>query len=429
MEELLYGRILSEKELQSIPENVQRLESMSENGQYIICHRCNSKNLKEEVKLQIDAYYCSECINLGRVRSDEYLYHLPQKSFPKREESVLKWSGKLTELQGNISKSLIEANKDKDSIWVHAVTGAGKTEMIYQVVAETVNNGGAVGIASPRVDVCIELHKRMVNDFDIDIALLYAEGDSYYRTQLMILTTHQLLRFKEAFDLLIIDEVDAFPFADNAMLYYAAENSRKDESCLIYLTATATKNLNNQVYKGSLKKVNLPRRFHGSPLVVPQNIWCNIPWEVEKIPQKLFSYIQEQRKTGFPLLIFAPVISFGHKFEKTLQKFFPNEKIACVSSISENRKDLVNDFREEKIDILITTTILERGVTFPRVDVFVLHANHKLFSSSSLVQISGRVGRSPDRTDGLVYFFHNGKSKGMVDAISEIKDMNRLGGF
>lgn len=127
-------------------------------------------------------------------------------------------------------------------------------------------------------------------------------------------------------------------------------------------------------------------------------------------------------------MIFAPVISFGHKFEKTLQKFFPNEKIACVSSISENRKDLVNDFREEKIDILITTTILERGVTFPRVDVFVLHANHKLFTSSSLVQISGRTGRSPDRTSGLVYFFHNGKSKGMADAILEIKEMNRLGG-
>ena len=44
---------------------------------------------------------------------------------------------------------------------VHAVTGAGKTEMIYQVVAKVINRGGAVCLASPRIDVCLELYKRL----------------------------------------------------------------------------------------------------------------------------------------------------------------------------------------------------------------------------------------------------------------------------
>ena len=65
----------------------------------------------------------------------------------------------------------------------------------------------------------------------------------------------------------------------------------------------------------------------------------------------------------------------------------------------------VEQFREKELSILVTTTILERGVTFPQVDVFVCMANHHLYTSSSLIQIGGRVGRSPDRPTGKLYSF------------------------
>lgn len=61
----------------------------------------------------------------------------------------------------------------------------------------------------------------------------------------------------------------------------------------------------------------------------------------------------------------------------------------------------------------MTTTILERGVTFPCVDVFVLLANHKLYSKSALVQIAGRVGRSVERPTGELLFLHDGTTKAM----------------
>lgn len=75
-------------------------------------------------------------------------------------------------------------------------------------------------------------------------------------------------------------------------------------------------------------------------------------------------------------------------------KYFPKETIAHASSQSSNRMTIIEQFRQGQITILISTTILERGVTFPTVDVFVLLANHRLYTSSSLIQISGRVGRS-----------------------------------
>ena len=60
--------------------------------------------------------------------------------------------------------------------------------------------------------------------------------------------------------------------------------------------------------------------------------------------------------------------------------------------------------RDGDYDFLVTTSILERGVTFPEIDVYVLGADDPVFSSSALVQIAGRAGRSQSRPTGRVVF-------------------------
>lgn len=305
---------------------------------------------------------------------------------------------------------------------VHAVTGAGKTEMIYAAVATCIARGGAVCIATPRTDVARELYLRLSKDFSLPISLLHADAKPYFRTPLVISTTHQLLRFREAFDLLIIDEVDAFPFTDNETLYYACDHAKKSSATVIYLTATPTDKLKALVKTGQLTSISLSRRFHGHPLVVPKPIF-------HSHENAIYRYIKKQRKTTYPLLIFSPVIAWGNAFTSHLKQLFPDEKIGFVASTSEDRAELITQFREGALTILVSTTILERGVTFPKVDVFVLDSHHKLFTTSSLVQIAGRVGRSLERPTGLVYFFHNGLTKQITQAISDIRLMNQLGGF
>ena len=76
---------------------------------------------------------------------------------------------------------------------------------------------------------------------------------------------------------------------------------------------------------------------------------------------------------------------------------------------------------------LITTTILERGVTFPAIDVCVIGADDKVFSSSALVQIAGRVGRSADFPSGQVTFFIGDNTLAISSAVRQIKYLNRLG--
>ena len=89
----------------------------------------------------------------------------------------------------------------------------------------------------------------------------------------------------------------------------------------------------------------------------------------------------------------------------------------------------VQAFRDRELTILISITILERGVTFPCVDVFVVEANHKLFTKSSLIQIGGRVGRSMDRPTGQLIFFHDGINRSIKKATKEVKEMNQEAGL
>ena len=421
-----YGRLFTKYQL---TDSERQLASILPITSPNACSRCGTPYFDDH-QLPSGAYYCRECILLGRVRSDQKLYYFSQRAFPKQDS--LKWQGKLTPYQAQISQALCQAVDDKQPSLVHAVTGAGKTEMIYAVVAKVIDKGGAVCIATPRIDVCIELHKRLVQDFNCPIALLHGESDAYFRTPLVIVTTHQLLKFYRAFDLLIIDEVDAFPYADNPMLYQAVDQSTKEDGLQLFLTATSTDELDKKVKDGRLQPLKLPRRFHGNPLVVPQKVWLQgleKKLKKDQLPRSLKSHITRQRQTGFPLLLFAPEIKIGQKLATVLEKLFPDENISFVSSQTENRLDIVEGFRNKDITILVSTTILERGVTFPCVDVMVVEANHRLYTSSSLIQIGGRVGRSMERPTGDLLFFMEGSNRAIEKAIAEIKTMNQEAGY
>ena len=327
-----YGRFLTESQMTNdLKEIAQELPTIEkQNGRYQ-CFRCGSMIDQKLWKLSEEVLYCRACIQLGRIRSDQKLYAIAQRDFEGQE--VLNWKGTLTSYQQEVSDGLIQAVKEGGNALVHAVTGAGKTEMMYQVVATAIKAGKAVCIATPRIDVCIELYGRMKEDFSCPISLLHGESEPYFRTPLVIATTHQLLKFYQAFDLLIIDEVDAFPYVDNPILYKAAQNAIKKEGNTLYLTATSTDELDKKVKKKEIIRYSLPRRFHGNPLVVPEIKWVpKIREKIEKgrIPYELLQLIKKQRQTHYPLLIFVSEIELGQQFTENLKKYFPKETVGFV---------------------------------------------------------------------------------------------------
>ncbi len=425
-----YGRWLTKSELgDALAFAYQKLDAFQTLKGRLMCRRCGQA-VTPEGQLPDGRFYCRFCLMMGRLASDDSLYHLPQKPFTA--QSYLTWKGQLTSDQKRVSDHLSQTVSTGQDCLVHAVTGAGKTEMIYQTIDLVLKRGGACAVVSPRIDVCIELHQRLERDFSCRVGLLHGDSEPYFRTPLLVSTVHQLYRFYQAFDVIIIDEVDAFPFVDDASLYYAVETALAVDGVQVFLTATSTDALEEKVKSGQLLQLELPRRFHANPLVVPDFCWLGgLEKGLKKgfLPLALIRAIKEQRASGFPLLVFFPHIILGEHLTQLLKIALPHQNIGYVSSQEEHRLAIVEEFRSGRVDILVTTTILERGVTFPGVDVFVLWAHHRLYTKSSLVQIAGRVGRSAERPGGLLRFYHEGKTRAMLRARRAIQEMNTKGGF
>ncbi|MGG1242528.1 ATP-dependent helicase ComFA [Bacillus cabrialesii] len=373
--------------------------------------------------------YCRSCVMMGRVSEDVPLYSWKEEDEPNWQPIKLTWDGELSSGQQKAAKVLIEAISKKEELLIWAVCGAGKTELLFPGIESALNQGLRVCIATPRTDVVLELAPRLKAAFQgADISALYGGSDDKGRlSPLMISTTHQLLRYKNAFDVTIVDEVDAFPYSADQTLQFAVQKARKKNSTLVYLSATPPQELKRKTLNGKLHSVRIPARHHRKPLPDPRFLWCG-NWKKKlnrnKIPPVIMRWIQCHVKEGRPVFLFVPSVSVLEKAAVCLKDM--NCRTASVHAEDKNRKEKVQQFRDGQLDLLLTTTILERGVTVPKVQTGVLGAESPIFTESALVQIAGRTGRHKEHADGDVIFFHYGKTKSMLDAKKHIKEMNDL---
>ncbi|MBC5637906.1 DEAD/DEAH box helicase family protein [Ornithinibacillus sp. BX22] len=393
----------------------------------IPCANCNETHL-----------YCRNCIQMGRVMECEALYYYSgEEPTWTNYPSPMTWQGELTPAQQQASSKLVQAIQDGMKAYlVWAVCGSGKTEMLFEAIEKGLQLGKRICIATPRADVVRELKPRIQSAFqEVPIQALYGGSDEKEgSTQLIIATTHQLLRYHKTFDIIIIDEIDAFPYHNDPTLSFAVNRAKKSTSTTVYLTATPRQDLRLRIARKHLPHTFVPIRYHGHPLPVPQLV---ISYSLKKtlkknkLPKSLMKWMNHRENPKRQMLIFVPTIQLAENLSTMLKemKNLPFQLIDSVHSDDEERIEKINQFRYREIDLLITTTILERGVTFPSVDVMVLDAGHTVFDEAALVQIAGRAGRSADDPSGEVIFLHEGKTDAMVQAVQSIKQMNKRGGF
>lgn len=427
-----YGQRVLVSRHEVIQAGIQELPTIRIDAGNIRCYRCNHVTAKSLGALPRGEFYCPHCINLGRVSTLNKFYHVPEPNQFTVTEPVLTWKGKLSPLQQQASEKISRGMADHVQQLLWAVTGAGKTEMMFAGIAAAIERGERIGIASPRVDVCLELFPRLKAAFaNCDIALLHGRQElPYHYAQLTICTTHQLLRFYHAFDNLIIDEVDAFPYAANASLLYATRQAIKENGGCLYLTATPGDALLREIKSKRLVVNYLPLRYHGH--LLPQiKVRLAFGWrrrlERQQLPPQVIQQLQETLREGHRFLLFIPHIADLALVEAALRHSFTTFRFATVHASDPERLEKVQKMRDGDYDFLVTTSILERGVTFPEIDVYVLGADDPVFSSSALVQIAGRAGRAQSRPTGRVIFWINCNCRQVNQAVSQVKYLNRKG--
>ena len=92
-----------------------------------------------------------------------------------------------------------------------------------------------------------------------------------------------------------------------------------------------------------------------------------------------------------------------------------------MGGLSKDEKNKVlNDFLQNKISILVSTTVIEVGIDFPNANSIIIENANK-FGLAQLHQLRGRVGRG-DRQGTCILLFKEGLSKNSIKRIRILKE-------
>ena len=354
--------------------------------------------------------YCRRCISF---KGEEAKY-----AFSKPKNATIYLSYDLSDEQKELSDRLVSNFDNCINSLVYAVCGSGKTEICLSLIEHCITKGLKVGFAVPRRSVCYELYCRFRNIFRRNtVVSVYGGHHRDIEGDIICLTTHQLFRYPNYFDLLIMDEIDAFPFKGNQILQNMFERSIKGNYVL--LTATPTDELLKEFSKPGKDLLKLFVRFHHNPLPVPKVVLCNDFNIHYKLIKQLKAFLEDNKQ----VFIFVPTIDESIKLSIILKLFF--RKGTYVNSKRDDNEEIIEDFREKKYQYLVTTAVLERGITMKDLQVIVFRADSDIYDDHALVQIAGRVGRKKDAPEGEVIFIGKNKTKHMERAISDIIAANQ----
>lgn len=359
-------------------------------------------------------WYCRKCIAFGRINVNE----LPEQHHYERKKHRCSYTLKypLTEKQRIASQSICLYAMHHCSTLVYAVCGAGKTELVMEVIKQYLNAGKKVGFAISRRQVVLEIQERMQQAFSMLNVIAVCEGHTdICDGDLIICTMHQLYRYYHTFDLLIMDEVDAFPYRGNEVLKNIAEHASIGE--VIYLTATPDDNMLKDCEQGRLQLVELFQRPHGYPLIEPEIHVCTRRLQLLFLLRFLF----HQHRDHIQTLVFVPTIQMAKQLNIWLRPFFHS---CAFTSKTEDKERVIDDFHAGKYECLITTTILERGITIKGIYIIVMEADHAVFNEASLTQIIGRVGRNIEMPTGKGIFLCTKKTEDILRCQRAIHKMN-----
>lgn len=201
----------------------------------------------------------------------------------------------------------------------------------------------------------------------------------------IIIGTHRLLSKDVEFKnlgLLIIDEEHRFGVS-------AKEKLRQIKSNIDTLTLTATpipRTLNFSLMGArDLSQIETPPR-NRLPIITEIE-----EWDVSFI----INIINKEVKRGGQIFIVNDKISGLDKIAMDLEMSMPSLRIAEVhGQMRANQiEDIMEKFIEKKIDVLLSTKIIESGIDIPNANTIIINNAHN-FGLAELYQLRGRVGRS-----------------------------------
>ena len=304
---------------------------------------------------------------------------------------------------------------------VQGDVGSGKTLVALFGALHAISNGFQVAFMAP-TEILSEQHyqsiKLMLKDFDIKISLLYGgmklkeketvtEDIKLGNTDLII-GTHALIQNQVKFKnlaLIIIDEQHKFGVHQRMTLTSKGRNYETFPHQLI-LTATPIPRTLAMTLYGNLDYSIIDEMPKGR-------------MEIETIAlsesrrSEIFEKITKQCHEGNQVFWVCPIIDESEVLEckaatNTYDEIRKKLKEINVGLIHgrmkmQEKEKIMNNFRSKKIDLLVSTTIIEVGLDVPNATVIVIE-NSERMGLSQLHQLRGRVGRGSKKSTCILIY-------------------------
>jgi late competence protein required for DNA uptake (superfamily II DNA/RNA helicase) len=225
------------------------------------------------------------------------------------------------------------------------------------------------------------------------------------------------VRLKEAYDLVIYDDISSFPEYNNFEIMDLVVKCTNQNGKMIVCALES-------IFKHQ-RDIIIPVRDNKRPLVEPRYVLTRIDLSKE-MPYMIYEYlnfsVDNNRKVVVCLPdrqgvqnVFSYLLNFRNSLSKNIMYYIHGE----------SDEKIMYNFAKIKRAILVTDDFKDRPISFEDTDIIVYTADNISFDYKKLVYLCGKAGRSDKLRTSEVVFLANSESNDMDRAKNIIRYFNK----
>ena len=347
---------------------------------------------------------------------------------------------KLTKAQLKVISEIKEDLKSKKTMnrLIQGDVGSGKTVVAVYSLLMAVGSGYQSSMMAPTEILALQHYetiKEYIETADLNVKIEILTGSTKPKEKQEILNklksgeidivvgTHALIEDNVEFKnigLVVTDEQHRFGVRQRAKL----SNKGKNPHILIMTATPIPRTLALMIY-GDLDISLIDEMPPGR-----QKIITSIVTDKEKA--KAYDFIKKQVDSGRQAYIVAPLVDESENldlnsaveiFKELKSSYFSGYKLGLLHGKMSNseKEEVINKFYKGRINVLISTTVVEVGVNVPNA-VVMLVLNAERFGLAQLHQLRGRVGRGKHQSYCILV--NESKTKKSKDRMNILKRTN-----
>mgnify|MGYP000858716646 CR=1 FL=1 len=332
--------------------------------------------------------------------------------FPHKEEVndfIDSLPFKLTSAQHNVIKEIVADMEDKHQMnrLVQGDVGSGKTIVGVVSMYKAVLSGYQAAMMAPTEILATQHYDSISNilgKYDIRCELLVGSLNSKKKEQVLedlktgridiVVGTHAIIQENVEFNrlgLVITDEQHRFGVKQRAIL--SQKGMTPD---VLVMTATPIPRTLALILYGDLDISIIDELPPGRKEIKTYAVDKNMK-------ERVYKFIEKQVNEGRQAYIVCPLIeetesldinSAEELYSYLRDEIFTKFKLGILHGrmASKEKDEIMKRFKENEIQILVSTTVIEVGVNVPNANIMVIF-NAERFGLAQLHQLRGRVGR------------------------------------